>query len=128
MHSDYIPTKKKRTRYQFISPKKEDPYKPIYDDNIYVFYQMCTFLNPKTKTYNVRRFIINSKNEFVNMKEYNITKKQYKKFIMTTKKHKYKCYSTYSLKYIDYPNMGDILTAKSNILSKNYDYTGFSPF
>lgn len=124
---EFIKTKKNRVRYQFITPtqveENKDAIKPIVH-----FDQICTFKSPYDGMYNLRRFFINSKYDFIDIKQYKLTKKQYKQYIKTTKPQKYKCYSTYELKNIDYPSIANIMTSQSNILDINYDYSGFAPF
>ena len=124
---EFIKTKKKRVRYQFITPtqvkENKDAIKPIvhYD-------QICTFKSPDDGLYNLRRFFINDKYDFVNITAHKLNKKQYKKYIKETKPQKYKCYSTYELKNINYPSIADIMTSQSNIFEIDNDYSGFAPF
>jgi len=96
--------------------------------NVSKFYQICSFQNPETNKYHVRKFIINDKNEFTSVKEYKLSKSQYKKLLEIKKTNEYKCFSTYDLKNISYPNSSDILTLKSNMITNNHDYYGFAPF
>ena len=103
--------------------KNKENIKPVSK-----FYQICSFQNPHTNKYHVRKFIINSKNEFASIKEYKLSKTQYKKLLEIKKTNEYKCYSTYDLKNISYPNYSDILTLKSNMITDNNDYYGFAPF
>lgn len=127
MNNEYINTRKKRVRYHFVTPtiveENKDAKKPII-----FFYQICTFKNPDNGMYHLRRFTINSKNEFMDIKNYILTKKQRKKFLRETKCHKYKCYDTYTLENINYPSLADIMTSQSDILSMRYNYSGFAPF
>lgn len=97
-------------------------------ESIHFFYQICTFGNPQTGKYEMRKYAINEKDEFVDIKEYNLTKKQYKKFISTRKQHEYKAYPAYSLIHVNHASMGDVLMAKSDILATSFDYYGFAPF
>lgn len=127
MNNNFIPTKKKRTKYKFIT--RTEPNLISSNDNLFFFYQICTFPNYKNR-FQMRKFIINDNNEFVSVKTFNLTKKQCKKFYAEKKTHQYKNYSTYSLDEINTPSLGDILTAKSQILSSNNseDYSSFAPF
>ncbi len=127
MNSDFIPTKKKRTRYTFISPSEKSDDQ-VASDNINFYYQICTFPGPQTNKFHMRKFVINSKNEFIAINDYHLNKKQCKKFFAIKKPHEYKCYSVYSLDEVNYPNLSEVLTSKSDILSNSYDYTGFAPF
>jgi hypothetical protein len=95
--------------------------------NIY-FSQVCSFPHPQSKKHQLRRFRINESNEFTDINYFLLTPEQFAKFISTKKKHEYKCYPVYDLSIIEYPNLSDVLLTKSDILSKNYNYTGFAPF
>lgn len=92
------------------------------------YYQICTYKEPRTDKYCLRKFIINSKNEFIEMSEYLLTKKQIKKFYANKKPHEFKCYPSYNFDNIGYPNLGEVNLANSRILSNNHEYSGFAPF
>lgn len=92
------------------------------------FLQIANFPNQKTNLYHVRKFVINTDNEFVNIKEYFLNKHTYDKLLNIKKKHEYKLYAVYDLNTVEYPTMADILILKSDILGANYNYYGFSPF
>lgn len=126
MNNDYISTRKKRIKYKFVQPNAQQESEESADFSF--FYQICTFPDPYTKKFHMRKFIINHRNEFANVKEFNLSKKQCKKFFAIKKQHEYKCYPVYSLENINYPNLGEILGSKSDILNNEYDYTGFAPF
>lgn len=98
------------------------------DNNLIMFFQVATFPNPGNNTYHVRRFMINDKDEFKSVKDYFLTNKQYQKFIQKKKPNEYKTYAVYNLKMVKYPTLGDILAAKSSMLSCNSLYYGAAPF
>jgi hypothetical protein len=125
MSTDFIPTKKKRVRYQFINTQQQEE-KP--DSSIHFYYQICTFPNRQTQKYHMRKFVINSKNEFVAVNDYYLSTEQCRKFFSMKKPQEYKCYSVYSLDDIAYPNLAELLVSKSDILTNDYNYTGFAPF
>lgn len=127
-NNNYIPTKKKNIKYTFVQPRDNTIFDIEPTGQINFFYQVCSFPDPYTKKFHMRKFVINENNEFIDVKEYNLSKKQAKKFFNEKKPNEYKCYSVYNLKNVDYPIMSDVLMAKSDILSTNYDYTGFAPF
>lgn len=126
MENDFISTKRKRTKYHFVSPSEQQ--EQINPDKINFYYQICTFPNPSTSKFHMRKFVINDKNEFIAINDYHLNKKQAKKFFSMKKPHEYKCYSVYSLEDVNYPHLSEVLTSKSDILSNNYDYSGFAPF
>jgi hypothetical protein len=124
---DFIPTKKKQIRYNFITQR--DNITDIEDSNELTFYyQICIFPNPHTRRFHMRKFVVNCNNEFATIKDFNLTKRQCKRFFSHKKQHEYKAYPAYSLNDINYPVLSDILTSKSNILGNNYDYYGNAPF
>ncbi len=118
-------SRRKKVNYVFGDKRNEEVVDNITFSN---YYQICTYKDPTTNSYHLRKFVISSKNEFEQMNEYRLTKKQLKKFIENKKKHEYKCYPSYNFNNIDYPNLGDIHMANSSILSGNSDYTGYAPF
>lgn len=85
------------------------------------FYQLCTFANPSNQKYDMRKFVLNNNNEFVSVENFQLTKKQCKKFFQVKKQNEYKCYPVYNLHNIEYPNASDILTCQSSILSNESD-------
>jgi len=121
------PTIKPRTKYVFATSNNVEEEEQL-NNTISYFYQICIFPVPKTKLYNMRKFVINGKNEFVDIKDYQLTEDQCKKFYDSKKKHEYKCFSTFSLDNVNTPTLNDVNTAKSNILTNEYSYTGFAPF
>lgn len=97
-------------------------------NNITEFYQITSYPSPKTNTHHLRKFKINKEGEIIEEKNYQITQKQFEKFIKVKNANEYKCYACFNLKNVGYPKMGEILMAQSNILSNNHDYTGYAKF
>lgn len=110
--------------YKFVNDFNLTP-KP---NNLTTFYQLSSFPNPKHGKYELRRFLVNDENEFVEIKNYLIDKKQYNKFIKYRKRQTYKIYSVYDLTLVSYPTLSDILQSRSDMLSSDYDYYGCAPF
>ena len=98
------------------------------DEKLYKYYQVCTFMNPHTEKYRVRRFVVNGKGQFVNIQERDYTEREYQMFLKHKKPNEYKLFSTYDLNYVNYPTAGDLQIAQSPILSNDADYTGYSMF
>lgn len=130
MDNNYISTKKKRVKYQFVTRDTENNQnkQSSQNDDLIFYYQICTFQEPKNNKYQMRKFVINSRNEFLAINDFYLTKKQCKKFYKYKKQHEYKCFPMYNLNGVDYPTLADIITAKSDILSTDYNYSGFAPF
>lgn len=97
-------------------------------NDVISFYQLCTFPDPFKKMYNLRRFYINNKNEFIKIKNYLLNKSQLKQFFKCKKNNEYKLYSSFDFKSIDYPTLSDILLLKSDILSNKQNYYGYASF
>lgn len=94
-------------------------------------YQVATFPHDKitnTEKYHIRKFVINEDNEFVNIKNYYLSKKEYNKFLKIKKPNEYKLFSVLDLSMINYPSLSDILLLKSNILTVDHNYSGYAPF
>jgi hypothetical protein len=114
------------SKYKFVTNLNEDPHPKNSD--IISFYQICTFPHPKNKMYNVRRFSINSNNEFAAIKNSFLSKSRLERFLKSKKNNQYAMYSTYDLNYVKYPTLSDILLLKSDILSNQYKHYGAAPF
>lgn len=93
---------------------------------LYKFYQICQFKDPKTNKYSVRKFIINEKNEFVNVSTRKYTEAQAIEFFKTHRDNEYRAYATYDLDLVDYPNGGTIQALQSPLLNNNHNYYGFA--
>ena len=118
-------------------------YKPVYNFNKnatvqdllyeppkkqFKYYQLCSFVNPWTNKYKIKRFIINEKNEILNIQEGEMNQKQYDRFVLDHKPNEYKIYNAYDLNYIPMPHMGEISVAQSPLFQDEADYTGFAKF
>lgn len=126
-----IPTHKKKVKYSFIKQEdQQDKFQENYSTkNQYNnFYQVCNFKNPTTRKYNLRKYVVNRKNEFVEVKDYLLNSKNFKRFLKTNKPHTVKRLNFDNLDRVDPPNYFDISTAKSDILDTNSSYTGYAPF
>ncbi len=117
-------------RYEFIIPDQKDFFFTPSFNTVKVtrYYQVCMFRNPKTNKYHARRFIVNANNEFTDIQELQLDEKKYARLLDLVSPNQYKTFATYSLDHIDYPSFSDIITAQSEILCENYNYTGNAPF
>lgn len=84
--------------------------------------------------YHVRKFIIDHNGEFINVKNYYVSKRVLVKLLKHKKDNQYKVFPVYDLNIIDYPTLPDILLMKSSLLSDkrsdplgNHNYSGFAP-
>ena len=126
MTNNYIPTKKKRVKYHFVTSKGKFQFQN--NRPLKFFYQICTFPNITDGLYHIRRYTIDQNDRFVDIKYFRINKKQLKKLFKTTKPHCYKCYSTYTLESVNPPTIGEIMIMTSDILDHDYSFTGWMPF
>lgn len=121
-------------RHKFVSSFTSDLDLSQYqgydvdNGNVIRFYQVATFANPNTGLYHVRRFLVNGKNEFDDIKDHYLDKRRYRKFLQIRKKHHYKQYNVQDLDVAGLPTLSDILMAKSTMLDTNAAYSGFAPF
>lgn len=92
------------------------------------YFQICSFKNPNTNKYCVRKFVIDSNNNIVRVKNYWYNSKQCKQLMESRMSNTYKCLPMFDLVDAAYPIMADIIGARSKILSQDYDYSGFAPF
>lgn len=118
------------SKYTFVTKSTQlnpTPFsKPIPSSTSY--YQISLHPNPKTKLYHIRKFKIDENDNITKMKEYNVPKSQYEQLIKSKKPHQYKLFSVLNLNNTNYPQKGDILLLKSNILSNPTSYTGYASF
>ena len=126
---------KKRTHYTFHSTSTDTPNQETntkkQPSNFIFFYQIGGCKNLKTKSYPMRKFVIdvNDNNRIVDIRCHNLNSKQNSNFYILYKPHQYKVYSVSSLEDIKPPTYFDINTANSNILTNSYNYTGnYAPF
>jgi hypothetical protein len=116
------------TNYKFVSPNSQSEYTYNPQSNVFKYYQLCSFKNPYNNKYHIRRFVMNSKNEFVSVNEKYIDAKEYKRFVQSHRLNEYKLHNAYDLNYIAYPSLGEITIIQSPILQTDSDYSGFSKF
>lgn len=95
-------------------------------DTVTKFYQICGHTNPKTHLHCVRTIYINGSNEFIKIEEKCYSKQIVDKFIEKHKVNNRIIYSTYDLNSVPLPTLGEILVAKSEILSNDMSYSGFA--
>lgn len=117
-------------RYVFSQAKSEQQelqYKP--EPTINFFYQVCLFKNPYDNTHHIRKLTYDQDYKIIGLEEKKYTEKQFAKFTKVHKPNKYKLYSTYDIKLIDYPSMGDIMDCSSSLLNNQDDhFNGFALF
>jgi len=133
MRKNYVLPKDNRLKYQFVTNETEEirqrhEKQKEYNNQMSYFYQITTFPDPQSNKFHMRKFTINGNNEFLDIRDFNLTKKQCKSFYVTKKPQEYKRYDLYNLNSIKYPTLAEIYTSKSNILQTNSDYTGYAPF
>lgn len=92
------------------------------------FFQLASFVNNKTGGHHVRRFIVNSDGNIINVKNYVLNEEKYKGLISKLKNYEYVIYSTHSLINTDYPRSGELMLLRSSILTSNCCHTGYASF
>jgi hypothetical protein len=118
----------KSANFKFVSKSIQDDYTYNPTPRNYKYYQICSFVNPWTNKYHIKRFIINEKNQFVNIQDYRLEKKQYMRFVQACRPNEYKMFNIYDLNETAYPSLGDLTIVQSPILEVNSDYTGYAQF
>lgn len=123
--------RKKKVKYVFTSNTNTNDIYAVPEEvkkKQYNYYQIASYRHPRNDMHHLRKFSINYNNEFTDVAEYMITKKQCKQFLSNHKPNEYKFYAVYDLDNIDYPNLGEVSMSKSSILENDYNYTGYAPF
>lgn len=118
------------SKYTFVTKSTQLNQTPFLrpSPSITSYYQIALHPNPKTKLYHIRKFKIDENDNITKMSEYNVQKSQYEQLIKSKKPHQYKLFSVLDLKNTNYPQKGDILMLKSNILASSTSYTGYASF
>ncbi len=115
MDRNYIPTKKKRIRYNFSGQSTESqPRKRTFS----FFYQIATF--PEKGKYHLRKYVFDDQFTFVNIEDYRLNDKDCKKFYSQNPTQKYKQYGVIDLNIVNKPSLYDLQTS----LSSNLDARG----
>ncbi len=117
MDQNYIPTKKKNIRYKFATTLDDFRPKEEKRKTIDFFYQIAVFKNDNDK-YHMRKFIIDSNNNFKN-EDYFLNHAQFKRFFKIKKPNQYRMFNTKTLDGVERPSLNDIYTLKSENLSGN---------
>ena len=112
-------------RYKFVSSFEKEEEVPVVTTS---FYQVAAFPHPSKNKHQIRRFVLNDHNEFVDVRSVYLSEDQFKKFITTRSPNVFKCFSVYTLDDIDYPTLPDVLTAKSSIMSQDLSYDNYARF
>ena len=118
----------KSTNFKFTSYNSQDEYLYNPPSRIFKYYQLCSFKNPNNGKYHIRRFVVNSNNEFISIDDKYIDSKGYKRFVQSHRLNEYKLHNTYDLNHIAYPCLGEITIIQSPILENNGDIGGFAKF
>lgn len=114
-------------KYKFYSNKNIGLYDVTKEKiKIFVFFQICLFLNDKYNRYNIRKIYYDNKFNILDVKEYMIPKYDYIELINILPKHKYNTYATYNLSTIDIPSEGELIIATSELLSNDVNYYGYA--
>lgn len=112
---------------QFVS--KKTSYNMVYhpDQAVYIYYQICNFVNPVHKKFLVRKHLYNEYGDLLKSTIYGFSRNEVKKLVSRVKQNQYKLFSCYDFKTINYPTDGEILVLQSDILNKDLNMTGFRP-
>jgi hypothetical protein len=111
-------------KYKFVND-----FQDTNPDTTYTkYYQICTFPDPQSNRYEIRRFVIDNEDTFASVKVHRLSKRDFDKLLKAKKCHEYKLFPTYNLSNIDYPTLADISTCRSTMISNNLDYYGYAPF
>ena len=116
------------SNYTFITKSTQPDTPFLVTPSTTSFYQISLYPNPSTKLHHIRKFKIDGNDNITSVSNHYLKKSQYEQLIKNKKPNTYKQYSVFDLKQTNYPNKGDILMLKSNILSSPSNYTGYAPF
>lgn len=100
----------------------------IPEHKLYKFHQICIFRDPQTSKYNVRTIIHNENQEIVKVYDKQYNSDQCRILINSCRTNDYKCYQTFDLELIDYPDTDDLYKTHSDLLSNETNYNGYATF
>lgn len=88
------------------------------EEKFYKFHQICIFRDPVTSKYNVRTVVFNEDHEIVKVYEKEYNSDQCRKLMSSCRKtNDSKCYQTFDLELVDYPDADDLYKTRSELLS-----------
>lgn len=110
---------KSKQRIKFVNKLGNKNDELVYnpEKQLFVFYQICQFKNPKTGKHDVRCVTFNELAEIIGTEEYTCSGRYCKIIISKCKIHEYKLYSTYDLDLVGFPEMDDLLRSQSTLLN-----------
>lgn len=127
MNSD-LTGRRHNMKYKFVSSFNNLPPTAPVPEKLVDYFQICAFPDKTLGTYQVRKYVINNDNVFVDIKDLKLTKKELKKLLSYRKQNEYKVYPVYDLKMIPRANLSDVLELKSDMTTKSYDDYGYASF
>ena len=83
----------------------------------YKFYQICSFVNPRTRMYDIRVVHFNELSEVVKQSEYMCDKRHCNMIIKSAQHNRYKIYSTNDIDLVDLPDADDLFKGQSSLLN-----------
>jgi hypothetical protein len=105
----------------FVPDKKSVNLEEKYNANfVSRFYQICAFVDEFTNKHHVRSFLFNVNNECVNIKSFQIAKRDYSRIAQLLEPHQYKIYYCDNLEKVDCPNFFEILKYQSNFICDKF--------
>lgn len=102
--------------YKFRLEKQSDENIHNPNERQFSFYQICQF--PIDKLYSVRKLVYNEEAELLRYSEKILKKLLLDRFLKGSPHYKYTIYPAYELKSIGFPDAGEILMARSQILNE----------
>ena len=81
------------------------------------YYQICQFMNKKTKLFGIRKIIFNEKFDILQIIEKEYNSQTITKFVKNNATNKYKIFPTNDIKHIGIPNTSDLIEVQSDLLN-----------
>jgi hypothetical protein len=105
---------KKIYKFKLNSQKDESIHDP--NQRQFSFYQICQF--SINKLYAIRKLIYNEEAALVKYSEGKLKKEKLDRFLKGCPQYKYSLYPVYELNGLEFPDDGEILMARSQILNE----------
>lgn len=114
INNNLISTPKFRFKLESYESNDDLTYKP--EKKYFSFYQICQF--PIDKKHKVRKIIYDENGDEIKHSEKSLDIDTIKKFTKKCPIYKYTIYPTYDLSMVGFPEIDEILTAKSQLLNE----------
>ncbi|ARF10825.1 hypothetical protein Hokovirus_3_98 [Hokovirus HKV1] len=111
--------------YSFVTSNRNFDNQVFLNDKSTYYYQICTFPDPKTSRYHMRRFLFDGENNVSDITNYYLSQDQNALFYKTKTPNIYRAYPMNNFTNIDYPTEEDLDVARSELFGIKLNNTNY---